>query len=195
MKITLLKGKKSFLFEFNGIEQEVPFSEVTESHSWKANKMISIVHSAIDEYGNRSITTLNRNVFLETMKEGDEEYHRARGAWELNTTIHKLYAILDGSTEEGADQEIKNLSKQRDLVDQEKREWNNNMVVRFAEAEKAGDTKAMAAIKAEKCPVVSSLEMKKMLFAARDTSKPAITFSNVNLDVVDKAYGKQLQIT
>ena len=185
---------ESFTFTFEDLVQEVTFESVLNSESWLTNKTISIVHDSVTEYGTHPVTCLNREAFTGKITTGAEEYYRANGLWDYATAIHKLYAILDGKTEEEAELEVTNLSTQRDIVDAQKREWNNDMVVRFAAAEEIGDKEAMKAIKAEKCPIISSQEMKKLLFAARDESKPSLKLSNVTPEEVKKAYKGKLNV-
>lgn len=205
MKITLLPEQSKFTFEFDGIEQDVTFKEIKESDAWKANGVISITHKAISDKGERSVTTLNRDVYLENMKHGDEEYLKAYGLWDLNTSIHKLYALLDGKSEEAADTEIENVSSQRAKLDSLKREWSNEVVEKYSSLEtalleakttleKEKIEKKMAKLKQEKPPFLVSQEMKKLFFAARDESKPEITFANVTPEAVKAAYGDDLII-
>lgn len=205
MKITLLPEQNKFLFECDDIEQEVTFDAVKDSGSWKEHKLVTIRHKAVGENGSYSVTTLNRNVYLENMKHGDEAYLKSCGIWDLNTTIHKLYALLDGKAEEEVETEIENVSRQRNKLDQLKREWSNEQVEKYAaleqalvdvetESEREKVEKKMLKIKQQKPPFLVSQEMKKMYFAARDESKPAIKFSNVTPELVKEAYGEDLTI-
>lgn len=205
MKITLLPEQQKFLFEYEGVEQEVLFSDVLSSDIWKGHKCISIVHTALNEHGQRSVTTLNRNVFFETMKEGDEDYQRHRGAWELNTTIHKLYALLDGRELEEAEAEITNISAQHTAMATANREFNNEQVEKIyaleqalpeakTEAEVEKINKKIEKLKANRKLYSIPTELKKMYYAARDESKPAIKFSNVTPEAVKSAYGDRLII-
>lgn len=205
MTITLHPEKESFTFEFSGIEQEVTFKSVKESPSWAESGLVVVEHKAVNEKGEHSFTTLNRDVYLENMKHGDEEYMKVYGLWDLNTTIHKLYCLLDGKTEEAADTEIDNISEQRTKLDNLKRDWSNGIVEKYADLEQAlvdteTDTerekveKKMAKLKQQKPPFLVSQEMKKLYFAARDESKPEITFANVTPEAVKQAYGDDLTI-
>ena len=205
MKITLLPEQQKFLFEYDGVEQEVLFSEVLDSDAWKENKLVQITHKAVNEHGQRSVTTLNRNVFFETMKEGDEEYHKHRGAWDLNTTIHKLYAILDGKELEEAELEIEHISAQHTAMAKANREFNNEQVEKIlaleqalpeaeTEAEVEKINKKVEKLKANRKLYSIPKELKKMYFAARDESKPEITFANVTPEAVKQAYGDDLTI-
>ena len=205
MKITLLPDQQKFTYEFDGIEQEVLFSDVLDSNSWKEHKLVTVIHKAVDENGNHSVTSLNRDVYLENMKHGDEAYLKSCGIWDLNTTIHKLYALLDGRVEEEVETEVENVSLQRNKLDQLKRDWSNEQVEKYAAleqaivdaetpAEKEKIEKKMAKVKQEKPPFLVSQEMKKMYFAARDKSKPEISFANVTPEAVKAAYGDDLTI-
>jgi hypothetical protein len=205
MKITLLPDQQKFTFEFEGVEQEVLFSEVLASSTWLERKSITIVHTATDENGNHSVTTLNRNVYLDNMKHSDEEYLKAYNLWDLNTSIHKLYALLDGKTEKEVDDEIANVSTQRTALDLEKRAWSNDQVLKYAALEETladvkTDEEAIAikeqlqSIKKEPPPFLVSKEMKKLYYAANDASKKAIKLSNVTPDKVKAAYGSSLII-
>lgn len=214
MKITLQQNQNKFLFEYEGIEQEVLIEVVKGSASWKEYGLITIVHKAVNDKGQHDVTTLNRDVFFETMKEGDEEYHKERGAWELNTTIHKLYALLDGKDVVEAEAEIRNISNQFNLLRKAWLEEHNDNVVKVAEIEKdiLRNKYDFSKNKQQRKMIVDALnlrrhdqvmrpvsisiprEMKKMYFAARDESKPAIKFSNVTPDVVKQEYGDKLII-
>lgn len=205
MNITLLLDQQKFIFEYDGVEQEVTFDEVLDSSSWRNHKAIAITHTAVNEHGHHSITILNREVFFETMKEGDEEYQKNRGAWELNTTIHKLYAILDGKELEEAEAEITNISAQHTAMARANREFGNAQVEKIyaleQEREKTETAEEIEVInqkieelKAESKVYSIPQEMKKMYFAARDKSKPNIKFSNVNINAVKAAYGNDLRI-
>lgn len=205
MKITLLPEQEKFLFEFDGVEQEVRFSDVLGSDAWVKSKMVQVIHKAVNEHGQRSVTILNREVFLETMKEGDEAYHKERGAWELNTTIHKLYALLDGKDLEEADREIKNISAAHDRIRGEILDWNNERAEKVfalqeslketdSESDKTKIEKKILKLKEALPPTSVPAELKKMYFAARDESKPEITFANVTPDAVKQAYGDDLTI-
>lgn len=205
MKITLLPDQNKFLFEYEGVEQDVLFSEVLSSDAWKESKNIQVIHKAVNDKGQHAVTTLNREVFLETMKEGDEAYHKERGAWDLNTTIHKLYALLDGRELEEAEDEITNISAQHTAVALANREFNNEQVEKIyaleqalteakTEAEVEKINKKIEKLKANRKLYSIPKELKKMYFAARDESKPAIKFSNVTPDVVKQAYGDKLII-
>jgi len=205
MKITLLPEQEKFLFEFDGAEQEVRFSDVLGSDAWKESKMVQVIHKAVNEHGQHAITTLNRNVFLETMKEGDEEYQRSRGAWDLSTTIHKLYALLDGKALEEAELEIEHISAQHTAMAKANRDFNNEQVEKIISLEQAlAEAKTEAEVekinkKIEKLKANRKLysipkELKKMYFAARDESKPEITFANVTPEAVKQAYGDDLII-
>lgn len=194
MKITLLEGEGKFLFDWEGQEQEVTFQSILESQSWINNKIICIEHEAVDERGNHSITVLNRDVFTETMKEGDEAYHKHRGYWDLNTTIHRLYCLLDGKTMEEAEAEVNNISEQRTRLDRQYLDWNDDKIVRHVAALEAGKLEEAQTILAEQQPTTTLQEMKKMYFAARDTSKPDIKLSNVTPNVVMSEYGHRLVI-
>lgn len=205
MKITLLPEQEKFLFEVDGVEQEVLFSDVLESKCWKESKMVKIIHKAVSEHGQRSETTLNRNVFLETMKEGDEEYQRYRGAWDLNTTIHKLYALLDGKALEEAELEIEHISALHTAMAKANRDFNNEQVEKIyaleqalteakTESEVEKINKKIEKLKANRKLYSIPKELKKMYFAARDESKPEITFANVTPEAVKEAYGDSLII-
>lgn len=205
MKITLLPEQQKFLFEYDGVEQEVLFSEVLKSDAWKDHKYISVVHTAVNEHGQRSITTLNREVYFETMKEGDEAYQKDRGAWELNTTIHKLYALLDGKELAEAEEEIANISAQHTAMATANREFNNEQIEKIyaleqalteakTEAEVEKINKKIEKLKANRKLYSIPKELKKMYFAARDESKPEITFANVTPKAVKAAYGDDLII-
>lgn len=205
MNITLLPNQQKFLFEYDGVEQEVTFDEVLDSSSWNDNKVIAITHAALTEHGNQSITVLNREVFFETMKEGDEDYQRGRGVWELNTTIHKLYAILDGKDLEEAEAEITNISAQHTAMAKANRDFGNAQVEKIYALEQEREKKETAEevevinqkieeLKADSKVYSIPQELKKMYFAARDKSKPAIKFSNVNVRAVKDAYADNLKI-
>ena len=214
MKITLLPERQKFLFQNGGLESEYTFQEILESKDWREKKLIKIVHREKNEYGHVVIDCLTRDVFLETMKEGDESYQKERGAWELNTTIHKLYAILDGKDSLETEEEIKNLSKQHDELRQQwLKEHNENVEKVFAiEKEVKLNRYDHSKTKAERDLVNYKLvkkldklrlvkpsftvrdELKKMYYAARDKSKPTITFANVTPEAVKAAYGENLVI-
>ena len=205
MKITLLPDQQKFTYEFDGIEQEVLFSDVLDSNSWKEHKLVTVIHKAVDENGNHSVTSLNRDVYLENMKHGDEAYLKSCGIWDLNTTIHKLYALLDGRAEEEVETEIENVSLQRNNLDQLKRDWSNEQVEKYAAleqaivdaetpAEKEKIEKKMLKIKQQKPPFLVSQEMKKMYYASRDESKPEVTLANVTPEAVKESYGDDLII-
>lgn len=205
MKITLLPNQQKFFFECNGVEQEVCFSDVFESDAWVKSKMVQVIHKAVNEHGQRSVTILNREVFLETMKEGDEAYHKERGAWDLSTTIHKLYALLDGKALEEAELEIEHISAQHTAMAKANREFNNEQVEKIyaleqalheakTEAEVEKINKKIEKLKANRKIYSIPKELKKMYFAARDKSKPEITFANVTPEAVKQAYGDNLTI-
>lgn len=205
MKITLLPDQHKFIFEYDGVEQEVLFSDVLASSAWLERKSITIVHTATDENGNHSVTTLNRKVYLDNMKHSDEEYLKTYGLLDLNTSIHKLYALLDGKTEKEVDDEIANVSTQRTALDLEKRAWSNDQVLKYAaleetlatiedEAELADIKAELESIKKEPPPFLVSKEMKKLYYAANDESKKAIKLSNVTPAKVKAAYGDDLTI-
>ena len=205
MKITLLPDQQKFTYEFDGIEQEVLFSDVLDSNSWKEHKLVTVIHKAVDENGNHSVTSLNRDVYLENMKHGDEAYLKSCGIWDLNTTIHKLYSLLDGRAEEEVETEIENVSLQRNNLDQLKRDWSNEQVEKYAAleqaivdaetpAEKEKIEKKMLKIKQQKPPFLVSQEMKKMYYASRDESKPEVTLANVTPEAVKESYGDDLII-
>ena len=63
MTITLLPKQEKFIFEFDGAEQEVLFSDVLGSETWKEHKLVTVTHKAVDENGNHSVTSLNRDVY------------------------------------------------------------------------------------------------------------------------------------
>lgn len=203
MNITLLPSQEKFIFEYDGVEQEVTFNEIKNSDSWKEHKLITITHLAVNEHGIHPVTTLNRTSFLDNMKHADEEYMRYYNLWDINTTIHKLYSLLDGKSEDVIDTEIENVSEQRKQLDQAKRDWNNSQVEKYAALEEAlplAETdidrekieKKMQKIKSQKPPFLVSQEMKKLYFAARDKSKPEITLANV--DQEKAAYCDELKI-
>lgn len=192
MKITLLENK--FLFDWEGQEQEVAFKTILESHDWINHKVIRVDHESVDDKGNHAFTVLNRDVFTETMKEGDEAYHKWRGLWDLNTTIHKLYALLDGKTIDEAEAEVSNVSAQRTKLDKEYLAWNDDKIVRHVAALEAGKHEEAQAILEEKQPTTTLQEMKKMYFAARDERKPSIKLSNVTPELVREEYGDDLVI-
>lgn len=205
MKITLQPEQNKFLFEYEGVEQEVTFKEVLESAVWKDYKLIQIIHKAVTDKGQQIRTTLNRDVFLETMKEGDEAYHKDRGAWELNTAIHTLYALLDGKTEAEAQAEITNVSAAHDRIRGEILDWNNERAEKVfalqealketeSEADVAKLEKKIDKLKRELPPTSVPAELKKMYFAARDKSKPEITLANVTPELVKAAYGNSIII-
>ena len=205
MKITLLPDQQKFLFENGGPESEYTFQEILDSKEWKEKKNIQIVHREKNEYGHVLVDCLTRNVFLETMKEGDEEYQRHRGAWDLNTAIHKLYALLDGRDLEEAEEEIANISAQHTAMATANREFNNEQVEKIYALEQALPeakteveiekiSKEIEKLKANGKLYSIPKELKKMYYAARDESKPAIKFSNVTPDVVKEAYGEELTI-
>jgi len=205
MKITLLPDQHKFIFEFDGVEQEVLFSDVLESKAWANDKLITIVHKAVNDKGKYAVSTLNREVFLETMKEGDEEYQRYRGAWDLNTTIHKLYALLDGRELNEAELEITNISAQHDAMAKANREFNNEQVEKISALEQAlveaktevdieKITRKIEKLKANRKLYSIPQELKKMYFAARDESKPEITLANVTPEVVKESYGNSIII-
>lgn len=205
MKITLLPEQQKFLFENGGPESEYTFQEILDSSDWKEKKLIRIVHREKNEYGHVLVDCLTRNVFLETMKEGDEEYQRFRGAWDLNTTIHKLYALLDGKELAEAEEEIANISAQHTAMANANREFNNEQVEKIyaleqalteakTEAEVEKLNKKIEKLKANRKIYSIPKELKKMYFAARDKSKPEITFANVTPEAVKAAYGDDLII-
>ena len=205
MKITLLPEQQKFLFEYDGVEQEVLFSEVLSSDSWKDHKSVSVVHTAVNEHGKRSVSTLNRSAYLDNMKHSDEDYLKAYDLWDINTSIHKLYALLDGKTEKEVDDEITNISTQRTALDLEKRAWSNNQVLKYAALEETlADVKTeeeaatikdqLQNIKKEPPPFLVSKEMKKLYYAANDESKKTIKLSNVTPAKVKAAYGDELVI-
>lgn len=205
MKITLLPDQQKFLFEYDGIEQEVFFNEVLKSDAWKEGKTIQVIHKAVNEHGQRSVTTLNRSVYLENMKHSDEDYLKAYDLWELNTTIHKLYALLDGKELAEAEEEIANISAQHTAMATANREFNNEQVEKIyaleqalTEAKTEGEVekinKKIEKLKANRKLYSIPKELKKMYFAARDESKPEITFANVTPEAVKAAYGDDLII-
>lgn len=205
MKITLLPEQNKFLFEYDGVEQEVLFSDVLESKAWANDKLITIVHKAVNDKGKYAVSTLNREVFLETMKEGDEEYHRDRGAWEINTAIHKLYALLDGKTERSAQAEIENISTVHNSIRSQLLDWNNeraekvyalqqSLAVSESESEVAKLEKKIDKLKREMPPTSVPHELKKMYYAARDKSRPEITLANVTPEKVKESYGNSIII-
>lgn len=191
MNITIKEKSRSFTFEYEGEEFNVKFSDILDSVDWQQFGFITIKH------GNSS-TTLNRAVFLETMKEGSEGYHKKRGVWELNTQIHRLYKILDGGHVSEADKEIENLSKLHTDMWHELLDWNNKKVERIAAVEheveqlSAGfypDEATMKKIQdlkrkvdrmnKEEPPFHLRDEMERLYQDARDDSKPEIKFSNI----------------
>lgn len=205
MKITLLPEQQQFIFQNGGVESAYTFQEILDSKDWKEKKLIKIVHREKNEYGYTVVDCLTRNVYLETMKEGDEEYQRYRGAWDLNTTIHKLYALLDGRELEEAEEEITNISAQHTAMANANREFNNEQVEKIyaleqalpeakTEAEVEKINKKIEKLKANRKLYSIPKELKKMYFAARDESKPAIKFSNVTPELVKEAYGEDLTI-
>lgn len=205
MRITINEKKKSFTFEVEGLKQEVKFSDVTESDIWKESGIISIKHEVVNEYGNHPVTTLNKEAFTANMLHGDDEYMKYRGAYELNTAIHKLYAILEGKTEKDAELEIDNVCQQRRSLDDAKRQWANEQVERIyqleieaASLEDREEVKSkleeIKAIKMEEPPFLVSREMKKIFFAARDESAPNLTLKNVTPAKVEEHYGDSLKV-
>lgn len=214
MKITINEDQGYFTFQNGDQEYQYTFQEILESKEWKESKTIKLIHKSLNEYGYETSDTLTREIILENLKSGDENYHQQRGFWDLNTTIHKLYALLDGKSSIEAEEEIKNLSKQHDNLRQKWLQENNENVEKVFALEKEMKLNKydFSKTKAERDMVVAKIEkklkkqrefvpttnipkeLKKMYFAARDQSKPEITLANVTPEAVKEAYGDSLII-
>lgn len=206
MQITISESLDSIKVNWGNKEQEITLASIKKSEAWKNDKVVRLVSDFTNEKGESFIFCANRDAFVETMKEGDEEYQRDRGAWNLNTTIHKLYGLLDGKDLAELEQEITNISSAHSKMAEENQDWRNEQVVKIAALEEALNTadcqierekilKKIAKLNGEEQPNNIAQELKKMYFAAKDEEKPDITLANVTPDVVKEAYGDNLTIT
>lgn len=205
MKIIINEKDKSIVLENNGLKKTITFEEIKQSQSWILSNVIMLEDGAINERGSKVQHFLNREAFTANMLYGDEEYMKYRGAYDLNTAIHKLYALLDGKTVEEAESEIANLCQQRKALDAEKKEWGDAQVDKIKELEERAKQSSDAvefesivqeieAVKKEEPPFLVSREMKKLLYAANDAECPDINLSNVSREVVLDHYGDNLNV-
>lgn len=205
MEITLLPEQRKFVCQKNGSSKEFAFDEILASNEWVQFKQIRLVHNVLNENGFPLEDLLNRDVFVESLKRGDEEWVKNQSEYNLNVAIHKLYAILLGKQENEVELEIVNLHQQSNLLYAGINEWNHERSTKInileeelskvsSNAEAVKIKKKIEKLRSEPKPYRVPDEIKKMYFAARDESKPEITLANVTPEVVKEAYGDNLTI-
>lgn len=205
MKITVKNDFSGFIFESNGVEQEVYFDDIRETSEWKVDRQIKVTHITKNEFGNCYEDLLNRDAFLEMVKRGDAEWVRNNQYFDLNKSIHQIYALMDGKTFDESEREVENILKQCERIHSQIKEWSEERSIKInmleeamlnakGEAEHLKIKKKIEKLRIEKKPINAVGELKKMYFAARDKSKPEISFANVTPETVKDAYGDSLNV-
>lgn len=205
MNISIQPELGKFICQIEGGSKEFSFKEIRESEEWVKFKQIRLIHNTLNEYDIALESLLTRDAFVESLKRGDEEWVTRQQHHNLNLSIYKLYGLIEGKEEAEIEGEISNLMQQARKLYSRIKEWNHDRSTKInlleealdtssSEQEKAKILKKIGKLRTESKPFKVADEIKKMVIAARDKSKPEITLANVTPELVEQEYGKDFKV-